>query len=218
MRAYSKIIVAVVVLGACFLSLQAESPADKIRIIVPQANVYLKPSAESLVIAQVRAGNILAGERYDENWFKTSLPADKDGIVTTGFIKAADAEIFSEEKAVVKEETPPVTEKRAVDTAQPIPPAPLALSDQTIATSAKGIFLDLHASFASFSKIADATFSRVPTYSYMNTIRDNGTLSPGMKSSGFGGEFVFGYFLSDKFGIVLSASYLPGRDVDLHSS
>ena len=218
MRTTVKTMAAVLILIGCCLSLQAYSSAEKIRIIVPQANVRLKPNAESLAILQVPAGTVLTAERYDENWFKTSLPPDKDGFVATGFLKVTDVEIYAEEKPAVKEEAPPVVDKPAAQPAlpaQPVPPPPPA---DPVAGPGKGFFLNLQASFASLSKIDDATFSRVPTYSYMNTIRDNGTLTSALKSSTFGGEFGLGYFFSDKLGIGLSANYFPSRTIDITSS
>jgi hypothetical protein len=219
MRTYVRIVIVVLILSGCFLSLQAGPSAGKIKIIVPQANVYLKPNAESVVILQVPAGAILTGDRYDETWYKTTLPPDKDGFAATGFLKAADVEIYSEEKPVVKEAAPPIPEKREPEKIRPTPDILRPSSDQAAGGSDKGFFLALQGSFFSLSQLGDTSFTRVPTtYSFMNTIRDDGVLQPTAKASSFGGEFALGFFISDKFGIGLSAGYLPVRNIDLLSS
>jgi len=222
MRTCIRIITLVIILSGCFLSLRAEPSADKIRIIVPQANVYLKPNAESLVILQVRAGAILTGEKYDETWYKTALPPDKDGFVATGFLKAADIEIFSEEKPVVKEAVPPKPEKSEPVRLQPATATPISSSEQesihATLGSTKGFFLSFHGSLSGAPKIPDSSFTRNPNYSFMSTLQDDGNIHPGIKSMIFGGEFVLGYFFSDIFGVGLSARYSPDLDISLRSS
>ena len=58
----------------------------KIKVIVDNANIRLKPNFESQVIQQVQLGIILQSLGKLKEWYRVNLPPDEDGIIISGFI------------------------------------------------------------------------------------------------------------------------------------
>lgn len=78
-----------------FLSQQSRGEEIDIRIIVSGAEVYLKPSLASLVVATVPMGASLKATERREEWFRVNLPPDENGFVLAGYVRAEAAEIHT---------------------------------------------------------------------------------------------------------------------------
>ena len=103
--------------------LQVRGEELEIRIIVPKAEVYLKPSANSLIVATVPMGvNLKVTQKQDE-WYRVNLPPDKNGFILAGFVSANAVEIvstdFGQKDAVVE---PPKKDKPAEKILMASPP------------------------------------------------------------------------------------------------
>ena len=87
------------------LSLAALSQTSelKVRVIVEQANVRLKPDLTSQILSQVPLGTILKVESKMGEWFLVSLPADEKGFVLSGYIHQSVVEGIGEKVKEVPE-------------------------------------------------------------------------------------------------------------------
>lgn len=101
----------------------ARAEKIKIRVIVSGADIYLKPSADSLKIGTIPLGAILEVEKQISDWFAVNLPPDENGIVVTGFINKQSIEVLAEEEAVEEPEAPEEPQP-AVRRSTPPPPPP----------------------------------------------------------------------------------------------
>ena len=69
-----------------------------IRDRIKDANVRLKPTTESAVIATVPAGAVLESIGKSGNWYQVNLPPDEKGIVISGYIWGELVEVMAEEE------------------------------------------------------------------------------------------------------------------------
>lgn len=103
------------IVSFCFLGLLvlfidlSASPGMKLRIIVPEAEIRLKPDTESLIIKKLPIGILLDAEEKIDGWYRISLPPDENGFVVKGYILESSVEIFVEEST-----TPPETKEPAI--------------------------------------------------------------------------------------------------------
>ena len=91
----------------CIFPQQVRGEETKIRIIVSKAEVYLKPSTDSLVVAAVPMGVSLKAIEKTGEWYRVNLPPDQNGFVLSGYVSANAAEIISadiEQKDTVVEQ------------------------------------------------------------------------------------------------------------------
>ncbi|MBN1273604.1 MAG: hypothetical protein JXB26_15160 [Candidatus Aminicenantes bacterium] len=93
-----------------------------IQVIVPNADVHLKPAADSLKIGSVPLGAILTAEKQIGDWFMVKLPPDENGISVTGFINIQSVEVLSEDIVQEEPEVPPEPAPPVRKTTPPPPP------------------------------------------------------------------------------------------------
>jgi hypothetical protein len=79
----------------CLLPHQVHGEEIEIRIIVPKADVYLKPSSESLVVSTVPMGVILKATEKTDECYRVDLPPDENGFIRSGYVMANAVEIVS---------------------------------------------------------------------------------------------------------------------------
>ncbi len=118
MRDSKKLLILVICLLAILLMpgiTQAENL--KLRIIVNQAKIHMRPDARSLVLSMSGLGTVLESDKKVGNWFRVILPPDDKGSQLTGFVHVNLVEVIIEEpekqpaKEVPLEEEKPVEEK-----------------------------------------------------------------------------------------------------------
>jgi hypothetical protein len=106
----------------CFIPKQAHGEEIEIRVIVPNVNVHLKPSTDSLVVSTVPMGVSLKATEKREEWYRVDLPPDENGFIRSGYVMANAVEIIS--AGIEHEETvtePPKIEKPAEKILMPPP-------------------------------------------------------------------------------------------------
>lgn len=122
----------------CFLFLTLQAPGGetgKLRVVVPEAEIRLKPDTESLIIKKLPMGILLSYEEKIDGWYRVALPPDENGFVVKGYILADSVEIFIEKTESAepekKEPAPPKQPeqpepRRAAPPPQrrPVPPPP----------------------------------------------------------------------------------------------
>jgi len=85
----------------------------KLRVSVNIAKVRLKPSVDSLILAEVHLGTILEFRERKDHWIRVNLPPDENGYVISGYINENQVEQI--EKETSEKSIPPLVEikKRA---------------------------------------------------------------------------------------------------------
>jgi len=63
-----------VIVSFIFFVKTGEAARLKVRVIVKNAEVRLKPNAEAVVISQVPIGAVLESEAKEGKWFQVTLP------------------------------------------------------------------------------------------------------------------------------------------------
>jgi len=95
-----------IVIYQCFADL-------KVRVIVSEANVRLKPTTQSAIVKTVPMGAMLEVIKKEGNWYYINLPPSESGIEVTGYIHQSIIEVVQEvEKTVEPKEE--VLEKKEV--------------------------------------------------------------------------------------------------------
>ncbi|MHA1381301.1 MAG: OmpW family outer membrane protein [Candidatus Helarchaeota archaeon] len=92
--------------------LPQESKELKVRVIIKDAPLRLKPNSDSLIIKRLPLGAELDFVKEMGQWIKIKLPPDKDGIVIEGYIHQSMVERLYEkllEPPKIKEEKPIIT-------------------------------------------------------------------------------------------------------------
>ena len=82
----------------------------KVRVILANVNVYLKPEINSEVLASVPMGTELESTDKTGDWFKVKLPPDEKGFVVTGFVQGRMVEVISKKDPQENLDLPPVKE------------------------------------------------------------------------------------------------------------
>lgn len=104
----------------------------KVRVIVPRANIRLKPDLQSTIISRVPLGGVLDVIKKEGDWYHVKLPPDEKGIVVTGYIHQSTVEVFEEIKKeiieVPKEER--VEEKKQPEVTPPIIKKPPIIKEE----------------------------------------------------------------------------------------
>ncbi|MFO7979902.1 MAG: SH3 domain-containing protein [Candidatus Aminicenantes bacterium] len=87
-----------------FLSFSyGDSEAVKLRVSVNTANIRLKPSDESLIVATVHLGTILEYQAKQDHWIRVNLPPDEKGYVISGYIHENQVEKTEKKKEPIEE-------------------------------------------------------------------------------------------------------------------
>jgi len=86
-----------------FSSNNLYSQEANIRVVKKNAVLRLTPNSESLVIKELHVGTVLNAVETIGEWVKVKLPADKDGIVVTGYIHNSYIE-FEIKPVIIKPE------------------------------------------------------------------------------------------------------------------
>lgn len=76
---------------------------SKVRVVVPQANIRLKPNTQSAILSRIPLGGILDVIKKEGDWYYVKLPPDEKGIVVTGYIHQSIVEVVEETKEITKE-------------------------------------------------------------------------------------------------------------------
>lgn len=85
----------------------------KIRVIVSEAKVRLKPDLNSTTIANVQLGAILEAKKSSEECCEVTLPPNKNGFVVVGYIQSSSIQRVPEAKKMGEQEKP--LEQRIVE-------------------------------------------------------------------------------------------------------
>lgn len=85
----------------------AKAESFQVRIITQDANVRLKPEADSPVILTMPLGSVLEAEEGTAEWYKVTLPPDENGFVVIGYIQKSDTEPVSAEAPIQEMIKPP---------------------------------------------------------------------------------------------------------------
>ena len=190
-------------------------PPVFLKVKVQTASVRAKPDMQSNIIRKLDEGTLLEAQKKVGDWYEVALQTDV-GISVVGYIHEmfVEVETAEEEKTKEKEAVEQKAAEPELETSEKqaprLEPAP--------ASKLKGLVLTFSGNISMNAKVGDSTFSRTPTYSYMEVVRDNGTLTMSRKPTVFGGQFGIGYFFSDMFGLYFTAAYLPKSSIDIKSA
>lgn len=81
----------------------------------------------------------------------------------------------------------------------------------------KGLFLTFSGNLSLAFSLTNSQFSRTGSYSYMDLVKDDGSLTMSGDKTSFGGEFSIGYFFTNMLGVVLSAGFNPKSSIGIKS-
>lgn len=76
----------------------------KVRVVVSQANIRLKPDTQSAILLRIPLGGILDVIKKEGNWYYVKLSPDEKGIVVTGYIHQSIVEVIEEIESSVRPE------------------------------------------------------------------------------------------------------------------
>lgn len=171
----------------------------KVRVILENANIRLKPDISSMIITGVSLGAILESDGQVEEWYKVNLPPDEKGFVVSGYIHSSEVEVL-EEKAV--EEKP--VEVKTVS----IQPSPQPV-DQSSRGSGMSIGIKLSGG------INHLFLGDINTYleGYSDYLADNHTIDGEFKKIRYGFDFEGDViiYLMPQFGIGIGSGYIYGK-------
>jgi hypothetical protein len=99
----------------------SEAEKLKVKVVVDNTSIRLKPDIGSMIIETVSLGAVLESEEQVEEWYKVSLPPDESGYVVMGYIHSSAVKIVKEiEVEEVPAEMSPVSP--AIEPKKPSPP------------------------------------------------------------------------------------------------
>ncbi|MBN1271526.1 MAG: SH3 domain-containing protein [Candidatus Aminicenantes bacterium] len=98
MRKYG-IYVGIFILLALITILPDMLYGEKVRVVLEQVNVRLKPSHESTILTQLKKGTILDTLEKTADWFIVKLPPDENGYRAVGYIHSSVVERVEAEPA-----------------------------------------------------------------------------------------------------------------------
>jgi len=75
-----------------------QSQTIKFKVIVNTAIIRLKPSDDSLIVAEVHLGTILEAKGEKDGWIRVNLPPNKKGYVLSGYVRENQVEKIDLEK------------------------------------------------------------------------------------------------------------------------
>lgn len=117
-----------------------EAAELRLRVKVPNANIRLKPTTESMIISQIPVGAMLKSVGTVGEWYKIDLPPDKDGVVVTGYIHQTMVEIMEEVPQVPEVVQPPPVRYQPIQRTQPpITQQPVITRELPRETSNRGL-------------------------------------------------------------------------------
>ena len=67
----------------------------KVRVILENANIRLKPDISSMIITGVSLGAVFESDGQVEEWYKVNMPPDEKGFVVSGYIHSSEVEVIS---------------------------------------------------------------------------------------------------------------------------
>jgi len=86
-------------IAIAFLSLSyGKSQIIEFKVIVNIAKIRLKPSDDSLIVAEVLLGTVLEYQGEKEGWIRVNLPPNEKGYVLSGYIRENQVEKIDLEK------------------------------------------------------------------------------------------------------------------------
>jgi len=109
------LILGLLVVSLLFFSEISQAANFEVRIISEKANVRLKPTIDSNIIATLPLGAVLESEGKIDNWYYVKLPKTQEGFTIFGYVHASLVEIVREPSKIkeakeaeeVKEVVPP---------------------------------------------------------------------------------------------------------------
>lgn len=196
----------------------AKAQGAKIRVIVPDASVRLKPEAGSPEIGKMPLGSILELGEETDGWYKVTLPKDEGGYTVVGYILKSETELVS--GAATKKAVP--KKKAAAPAPQPTytPPAPLTAQGGQATGARSGMWMGfrLYGGFGTLfgiNHINDALGGINDYYadyeawmvdSWMYSTQTTGTLE--LLKSAISGGFEFIFNINPYIGFGLGAGYI----------
>lgn len=193
----------------------------KIRVTVSRANIRLKPSLESMVITQVKGGQILEVLDKVQNWYQVNLPPDEKGIVISGYIHQSIVEeikkvIPQQKKITPEEKTEKPVEGKVVPSEKTVIPESKEASPQIPQTDKRKPQIQKPGHKKFFIRLGGGYASR--TYSYAKSwsfvlYQEDGQVSENynIDSSGFAFDAGFGLFFFRNVGIEVSFVPASGK-------
>ena len=93
-----------VIVSFIFFVKTGEAAQLKVRVIVKDAEIRLKPNAEAVFILRVPLGAVLESEGKEGKWFQVTLPPDEKGFVVSGYIHQDKVTVIEESEEKPKED------------------------------------------------------------------------------------------------------------------
>jgi len=92
-----------VIVSFIFFVKTGDAAQLKVRVIVKDAEIRLKPNAEAVFISRVPLGAVLESEEKKGKWFQVTLPPDEKGFVVSGYIHQDKVTVIGESEEKTKE-------------------------------------------------------------------------------------------------------------------
>mgnify|MGYP001156268876 CR=1 FL=1 len=107
---------------------ELEQKNIKVRVNVLKGNIRLKAEKESISISEIGGGAILESKGKIGEWYKITLPPDKDGFVVSGYIHQRNVKVYGEDieepekqkEIKLKKEKPVYTPPQPLQREQPV--------------------------------------------------------------------------------------------------
>ena len=174
---------------------QAEK--QKIRVVVENSSIRVKPDIQSEVIKKPPIGSVFNVERKVGEWYEIRVPTEV-GVLVTGYIY----EMFVE---VEREEKKPPEPKREVpkEPERYIPPAPLPKAQEAPTTRGE---VAIRGAYTTGYSVNDMSYSDSFSEGILQSATSTGNATAELeKTLGFDGSF--NYFLAGGLGIQLRFDY-----------
>jgi len=95
----------------------------KVRVVLVDAHVRLKPTIDSMILAAVPVGTELESVGKTDEWYKVKLPPDEKGFVVTGYLHSSAVNLLTEEKPEEELVVQPEKDMKYPD--RPVPQQPV---------------------------------------------------------------------------------------------
>jgi hypothetical protein len=193
-----KVIFCFVVVFLTVLPLVGQTEKQKIKVVVENATIRVKPDLQSDVIKQPPLETVFEVEKKEGEWFTIKVKTEV-GVLLTGYIHEMFVEIEEEKKEAIEEvvEKAPEPEEKAVE--EPEKPVPTTPAKEARPTRFEITF---GGSYTSGYSINNVSYSDSFSEGSLERATENGTITQGLeKPMGFYGSFNF--FLTQGLGIEL---------------
>jgi len=200
---YGRAFVSLVIISLFILPTFTHAQKQKIRVVVENATIRLKPNMENEVIGTPPVGSVFEAERKIGEWYEIRF-ASRVGVTLTGYVHEMFVEL---EKEVPKPErrVAPPPRREAVQPPPPPPPFPRRPEEF------KRFSIFLSGNIPIYSQSVTTDWSDSWSWQYLSSVDEGGSVTLDSKSSipGFGGGFVV--MFTQNFGIEGRIDYMSGK-------